>query len=353
MSKTAKLIRCEDVAPLLVFYACDELTSDECKQIAAHLEGCAECRAQLAEENDFRAAMEGMPQAADQFDSSGVLLSQCRSELSESLDQLSAPKIEEGWQAFGWVRGWMALRPGWSAAALLLAGAIVGTQAIQWLPFNTGNGTGSALNVLAAPKISNDQLSKMDVASINFSRPTGKVQIQLQAEQPMTLTSDDDDADVRRVLTFVISNSDRFDAGVRLDCVEALHASAMDEQVRNALLAAARRDQNPAVRLKSLDALRDMAGLPAVREVLMESLQHDSNSGVRVEAINLLVRTLESGDEMPELAPVAPDSDSSWQEVAPQPLRASGKESEQHDSNRYVRLRSAAALRQLARQDLQ
>ena len=180
----------------------------------------------------------------------------------------------------------------------------------------------------------------------------------------MTLSSDEDGADVRRVLTFVISNSDRFDAGVRLDCVEALRAAAADEQVRAALLSAARRDQNPAVRLKALDALRDMAGMPAVRDVLLETLQHDSNPGVRVEAINLLVRAIESGYELPELAPEAPDSESPAQGMAPQTLPLPGGDSEQrilraldelrqHDSNRYVRLRSAAALRQIAQQDMQ
>jgi HEAT repeats/Putative zinc-finger len=364
MSETRKVTRCEDIAPLLVFYACDELTSEEREQIVAHLAICDGCRAQLSEEDALQGAIDRMPQAADQFESSGVLLAQCRSELSESLDELSAPKVNEGWQPFGWVRAWMALRPGWSAAALLLVGAIVGTQAFQWLPFNPGNGNGSAVKVYAAPRITPDTLRKMEVSGINFSRPTGKIQLQLQAEQPMTLSSDEDDADVRRVLTFVISNSDRFDAGVRLDCVEALRAAASDEQARAALLAAARRDQNPAVRLKALDALRDMAGMPAVRDVLLETLQHDPNPGVRVEAINLLVRAIESGTELPEFAPDAPDSESPVQGSAPQALPFPGGDTEQrilraldelrqHDSNRYVRLRSAAALRQIAQQDMQ
>jgi hypothetical protein len=361
MSGASKITRCEDVAPLLVFFACDELTSEEREQILAHLATCSECSAQLTEEHALQAAIDRMPQAADQFESSGVLLAQCRSELSEQLDELAAPKIDEGWQPFGWVRRWMALRPAWSAVALLLVGAIVGTQALQWLPFNTGNGSGSALKVLAAPKISQEQLDRLEVSGINF-RPTGKIQLQLNAEQPMTLSSDEDDADVRRVLTFVISNSDRFDAGVRLDCVEALRAAVGDEQARAALLTAARRDQNAAVRLKALDALRDVAGMPAVRDALLETLQHDSNPGVRVEAINLLVRALESGNELPEIAPEAPDSElptpaivlvpRGSQESEQRVLRALD-ELRQHDSNRYVRLRSAAALRQIAQQDMQ
>ncbi|MBS1839809.1 MAG: HEAT repeat domain-containing protein [Acidobacteria bacterium] len=367
MNDQAKLTRCEEVGPLLVFYTCDELSAGERAQIDAHLAKCDGCRAQLSEEAALQSAFDRMPQSADQIDASGTLLAQCRSELSESLDELAAPKADEGWRPFALVREWMALRPGWSAAALLLVGAIVGTQVLQWVPwtFGAGNGAGAAVSVLAAPKILD--LDKVAVSNVNFSRQTGKVQLQLQAEQPMTLSSDDDAADVRRVMNFVITNGDRFNAGIRIDCVEALrNAANHDEQTRTALLAAARKDQNPAVRLKALDALRDLAGLSSVRDVLLGALKDDPNPGVRVEAVNLLVRSLESVDDTPEPSE-ANDSDLpaiAATGVAPQALPATSRNAEQrillaldelrqHDSNRYVRLRSAAALRQIAQQELQ
>jgi hypothetical protein len=363
MNGEPKLTRCEDVAPLLVFYTCDELTACEREQIDAHLAKCNECRTQLTEEDALRAEIDRMPQAADQFDASGILLSQCRSELSEQLDELSAPKVEEHWRPFGWIRQWMALRPGWSAAALLLVGAIVGTQAYLWLPISVPGGNGPAVSVLAAPKLTDDQLDKMQVSNVDFSHPTGKIRLQLQAEQPITLSSDDDDVDVRRVLNFVITNSERFNAGVRIDCVEALrNAANSDGQTRDALLIAARKDQNPAVRMKALDALRDLTSMPAVRDVLLETLKQDPNPGVRVEAVNLLVRALESANELPVVSD-ANDSEVSVSGAMP-PSPVADKEAEQrilraldelrqHDSNRYVRLRSAAALRQIAQQDLQ
>lgn len=364
MNRERKLIRCEDVAPLLVFYTCDELTAEEREQIMAHLAACAECSAQLSEEDALQQAIEDAPRAADKFDTSGILLSQCRSELSEALDELTAPKEEERWQFFTWARKWMALRPGWSAAALMLVGAIVGTQAFQWLPSNPLVNSGSPVNVLAASKIPEDQLDKVEISDVNFSHSTGKVQLQLQAEQPMTLSSDEDPADTKRVLTFVISSGDRFAADIRLNCVEALRAAAAtDEQTRAALLAAARRDQNAAVRLKALDALRDMVALEPVRDALLDRLQNDPNPGVRVEAVNLLVRSIEAADEAPD-APEIASSELPAPGVASQPLPPANRESEQrilraldelrqHDSNRYVRLRSAAALRQIALQDVQ
>jgi hypothetical protein len=68
----------------------------------------------------------------------------------------------------------------------------------------------------------------MAVAGINLtpSPATGKqnVRLQLSAEQPVVLTGSLDDSDVRRVLTYVVKNGQRFNSGVRLDCLDALKA---------------------------------------------------------------------------------------------------------------------------------
>src|SRR5438309_8873655 len=122
------LKRCEEIAPLLVFYACDEVEPREREQIDAHLALCASCASLLGEEQEMQGALVSAFQPADQLDPSGALLSQCRSELSELLDDLSAPPLRERWSPFGWMRQWMALRPAWSAAALMVLGLAVGTQ---------------------------------------------------------------------------------------------------------------------------------------------------------------------------------------------------------------------------------
>lgn len=361
MSKPEGILPCSDVAPLLIFYACEEVTAEERGRIEAHLAACSECRSQLKEEETFRTLLADIPQAADELDGTGNLLARYRSELSEALDDLSAPPVREHWQPFGGVRRWMALRPAWSAALLVVFGAVVGRQILQMVPADGSASNGPTVNVLAAPKIPND-LSKMSVAGINFSGMnsdpnSGTVQVQLRAEQPVVLSGNLDDADVRRVLTYVISNGEKFDPGIRLDCLEALRDRTSDTSVRHALLAAARKDQNPAVRMKALEALRDASGDPDVREVLLDALDHDTNPGVRVEAVNLLVRSLESAnapdydaqeDAQGDGTPVTSAPDSSTTRV----IRAL-QELQRHDPNRYVRLRSAAALRQIGPQELQ
>lgn len=352
------LTRCGDIAPMLVFYACDEVEPQEREQIDAHLAGCAACTDLLREEQDMQSALVSAFQPADQLDPSGTLLAQCRSELSELLDDLSAPPLLERWSPFGFARRWMALRPAWSAAALVLMGLAVGTQVALWIPGREGNfSVGQAVNVKAAP-LTNEDLSKMAVAGVNFApaaNSSGTVELQVRREQPIILSGSVDDADVRRVLTYVVMNGERFDPGVRLDCLDVLKTRTGDTDVRHALLAAARKDQNAAVRMKALEALRDSTKDDSVRDTLLEALQHDANPGVRVEAVNLLVRSLDgAADDEPgkEAAPEIAGS-----QIPPDPsvdrvIRA--LEGLQHrDPNAYVRLRSAAALRQIGPRELQ
>jgi hypothetical protein len=363
MSAFEKSVSCKDVAPLLVFYACDEVSDRERKQIEAHVANCEGCAAQLAEESELQDAMVAAPQPADELDSSGILLSQCRSELAETLDDLSAPPIQERWRPLGWLRRWMALRPAWSGALLVFFGIVVGTQVLPWLQNGkNGNANGQAMNVMAKPPLSKDQLDKMEIAGINFSPSSDasspNVQLKLSAEQPMVLTGSVDDSDMRRVLTYVVENGERFDAGVRLDCLEALKAVSRDQQVRQALIAAARKDLNPAVRMKALESLRDSAGDDNVRQALLDALEHDANPGVRVEAVNVLVGSLQHGDTEgtgPVVAEATPSvkTGSAHEDEGVNRVIHELQQLQRRDPSRYVRLRSAAALRQIGPREVQ
>jgi HEAT repeat protein len=200
------------------------------------------------------------------------------------------------------------------------------------------------------------------------------VQLQLRAEQPMVLSGNVDDSNMRRVLTYVVENGERFDAGVRLDCLDALKAQARDAQVRKALLQAARKDQNPAVRMKALEALRDSAADDAVRQAMLDALEHDANPGVRVEVVNMLVHSLEHeshGANMVSYPKIAGAPESLDEQSDDMQVNSSGESSamnsdasvekvirtleelQKRDPSRYVRLRSAAALRQIGPRELQ
>ena len=364
MNTSAKNLKCKDIAPLLVFYVCGEVSENERKQIEAHLANCKACSAQLAEEKELQSALSTVLQSADEVDSSGILLSQCRSELEEALDDLSAPPLQEHWRPFGWLRRWMALRPAWSGALLIFLGIIVGTQLVPWM--QNGSKTNSqAMDVRARQPLTPEQLSNMVIGGVSLSPSPGSespnVKLDLSAEQPLVLQGSVEDSEMRGILTYVVQNGERFDPGVRLDCLEALKAAARDQQVRTALLAAARKDQNPAVRMKALEALHDAASEDDVRQVLLEALERDDNPGVRVEAVNLLVATL--GHEAPEDGGPAPEAPALA--LTPEPGTAPQEDASiarvvrvleqlrHRDPNRYVRQRSAAALRQIGPRDTQ
>ena len=383
MSAANSKMRCGDVAQVLVFYACNEVSEQERGQIEGHLTGCADCSQQLARERELWDAIGIARGDAGDSANADVLLGQCRSELAEKLDDLAAAPAtpaQERWELFGWVRRGMALRPAMSGAMLVFFGVLLGAEVIPWLQGGLGltsNINPRPMNVLASQKLTDEQLSKMAVAGISLSpypnAAPGTVQVQLRAEQPMVLSGNADDSNMRRVLTYVVENGERFDAGVRLDCLDALRAQARNVQVRQALLTAARKDQNPAVRMKALEALRDSSDDDAVREAMLDALTHDANPGIRVEVVNILVHSLEHDPQFrndPPFAPVA-SAPASLDDPRDESLMAAPneigenttdpsvqkvirtlRELQKRDPSSYVRLRSAAALRQIGPQEI-
>jgi hypothetical protein len=356
---------CEKLEELLLFYVCDEVNEQERRAMEEHLAGCEACRAHLAEEREFQGAVGSLPQAGDEWHAPRILLAQCRSELAEKLDDLEKAAAKGKVPVFGWLRGWMLMHPAWSAATLVLLGLLGGTQYAQWSSGrNEAGAQDQVVNVRPRPPLTDDQLSKMSVAGINFAPSpysgSKNVRLQLNAQQPIELDGNLDDAEVRNVLAFVVKNGERFDSGVRLDCLDALKAHVDDAEVRSAILAAARNDRNPAVRLKALEALHDAGVDSTVRQTLLDVLQHDSNPGVRVEAVNLLVRALEQTPSESLLPPPARNPEAPPQPMiraSTRPVAADGSianviralENLQHnDPSRYVRLRSAAALREIS-----
>lgn len=357
----ARPLPCKEIAGLLVFYSCGETSERENEQIEAHLAACETCAAQLAEERSLHETLMEALQASEQTDTGGILLSQCRSELAEALDDLSAPPVREHWRPFGWLRRGMALRPVLSGSLLLLVGAALGTQALPWISARLEPASnGQTVNVSPAAKFTQEQLAKMAVAGINLA-PTpggapGTVQVQVRTEEPMVLSGSVDDPDLRQLLTYVVENGEQTDPGVRLDCLEALRARASDADVRRALLFAARKDQNPAVRMKALESLQGAVADKNVRETLLDALEHDANPGVRVEAVNLLVRSLEQDAQEAPPAPdpaLAPEGIDRPLDPAMEHVVRTLEDLQRNDPNRYVRLRSAAALRQVGPHEVQ
>jgi hypothetical protein len=340
-------VRCEDIESLALLYACDELDAGARADLDAHIAACPACAAIVSREVRLQQSIASLEQPADSLDRSGLLLAQCRSQLAESLDDQQARANRSAWGSiFSPVAWWGALRhtliyhPAMSMTFLVVAGFLAGVagQRLRVVPSQTVSPR-PAMTVSASPKITDQQLQSAGSAHVAWVTPSGSrtptVQVQLMSQTPMNIVGAPDDTDVERALTFVLENSQRFDPDARLDSLDVLRTRAADPDVRRSLCAAARLDRNPGVRMKAIEALQGFEQDPMVRQTLLDALQSDDNSGVRVEAINLLVSALQSNN-----GAAAPD---------PQTL-AVLRDRLRNDPNNYVRLQSAAALRELGEQ---
>ncbi len=129
------------------------------------------------------------------------------------------------------------------------------------------------------------------------------------------------------------------------------------------LISAARKDPNAAVRIKALESLRDSADDAAVHETLLGILAHDASPGVRIEAVNLLVHSLEQESQSGAGADSGADAKDADAAIAAAARKTAVENSlastiraltelQQKDPSRDVRLRSAAALRQIGARSL-
>jgi HEAT repeat protein len=136
--------------------------------------------------------------------------------------------------------------------------------------------------------------------------------------------------DVKQVLMYIMQNNQRFGPDVRLNAVDLLRARNNDPDVRSALCHAVHTDQNAAVRMKALEALNGAEPQQLVQQTFLDALVGDQNPGVRVEAINGL-------REMAAKGQVESDDH----------VLAVLRDRMQKDPSTYIRLQSAAAIRDL------
>lgn len=332
---------CAEFEPLRILLAAGELDIAAQSHLNEHLATCEACRADFEEEKRLLSLISEIRDEPD-----AALLSSCRASLMDALD-----REEEG----GWLRrglrtlvpsSWLAPRPAWSTALLLMLGFSVGILGPRYFLHSrvatprSGAGSISANNAVTLSGDSNTApLSTLDlhtaeVAGISVFPSGGdtppQVELQLKAQQPLMVHGTVDNDDVKRVLLDVLRNNQGSDPDVRLYAVDLLRARNNDPEVRLALCHAVHTDHNAAVRLKALEALNGAESQELVRQTLLDALVDDQNPGVRVEAINALRDMAASGQ-------VSPDEH----------MLAVLRERMRSDPNTYIRLQSAAAIRDL------
>jgi hypothetical protein len=346
LNRNAVAVRCEEMEQLAVLYVCDELDPASRLRLEAHVARCAICAAMVSREVRLQHEITSFDQPADSLDRSGLLLAQCRSELAEAVDDHRARASQSGWRAiFSPLAWWTVLRdtlvyhPAMSMAALVVVGFLAGVagQRMGVAPAMIATAPPPpAMAVSAQPKVTEQQLQSAGSANVAWVTQSGSrtptVQVQFMSQAPMNIVGPPDDVDVQRALRFVLSSGHRFDSTARMDSLDVLRTRCVDPEVRHAVCAAALSDPYPGVRIKALQALQGFEQDSTVQQTLAEALQNDDSTSVRVEAVNLLNNSLRAGSSSGLVDPN---------------LVAALRDRVRNDPNNYIRLQSAAALRQL------
>lgn len=327
---------CVEFEPMLALLVADELNPAEQAEVAEHLTHCNRCTESLERERELVALI-----AEHRAEPDAALLATCRAGLEDALDREEERGSFRGFLARVLPGGWIAPRPAWSAALLLLLGFSVGMLGPRLLPQPVVTGNSNVMARESAPDSSPADSSRSpidfhtaQVAGINVI-PTSdnqppQVELQVRSQQPFKVQGTVNNEDVKSLLINVLRNNDRFDPDVRLDAVDLLRARNNDTDVRSALCHAVHTDSNAAVRLKALEALNGAEPQDLIRQTLLDALVDDKNPGVRVEAINALRGMAAKGQVVPDDHMLA---------VLHERMRK--------DPSTYIRIQSAAAIRDL------
>jgi hypothetical protein len=327
---------CGEFEQQLVLLVAGELNPAERAEVDDHIQHCEGCTATLTRERELIEFF-----ATQRLEPDAALLASCRASLEDALDR----QEERGWlrRILGGnlPSGWLVPRPAWSAALLLLMGFSIGILAPRALRHPVTPATPNiAANLSITDTAVNEPVNQpidlhtATVAGINVF-PSGEneppqVELQLRAQQPYRVQGTVNNEDVKSVLINVLRHNDRFDPDVRLDAVDLLRARNNDPDVRSALCHAVHTDHNAAVRLKALEALNGAEPQDIIRQTLLDALVDDQNPGVRIEAINALREMAAKG-----------------QVVSDDHMLAVLRDRVQKDPSTYIRLQSAAAIRDL------
>jgi hypothetical protein len=307
---------CQQVQTNLSLYLYGELEFDQEEALERHLDGCPLCQRALGREKEWHAALN-----AEREDVSLELLSDCRRDLRGAI------RGENGHdqQPSLWRRlmptGISATR--WSAqiamASFLLFAGFMAARLVD----------SGRLPAIASNPANEMSLLNAGNAHVRDIQPAGSdgVRIVFDRTQQQEVIGRLDDAMVRQLL--LAATQDSSDPGIRVDSVQILQHQSGDD-VRDALLASARRDSNAAVRMKALEGLRQFTAERAVRLAIESIVKQDASPDVRSEAIDVLLAS------QPAMPAITPDVLTTLQDIL---------NSERQDE--YVRGRSLQVLREL------
>ncbi|HXJ94851.1 MAG TPA: HEAT repeat domain-containing protein [Terriglobia bacterium] len=317
-------MNCQDFSENLALYDYAELRGDERAALEDHLAGCEQCR-KVLEQSRRLADLLSQQDQAELVGSLPSLLVECRQHLEIALD-----REQTGWRAL--LRAWLppvaAAHPARAMTALTLVAL---GFSLGWLLRPR-----TETNTLTPGPVTNTSPAQMAVGDLGNARinsisqvapdpETGDVKITLNAERRVTMEGSLDNPNIRQVMLYALKSYDN--PGIRLDTLNALRKGGVDPAVRDVLLYTLEHDPNAGVRLQALRNVTGASWDSDIAHGFLQAAEKDPNLGVREAAIDSLVSHVssEDGDDLiPALQHLASE-----------------------DSDRYVRIKALAALREM------
>jgi hypothetical protein len=248
-----------------------ELSFDEEELMQQHLDGCPACCDGLARVKALHRTIDTHEVEVD-----GALLADCRRTLRVSVAAIGPPRKNSWFDGLTWGA---FLKP-------------LGAFGLITLGFFGARVT----TIGERPQSISTMQSSVPVASrVRYLEPgtsSGQVQIVVEETSQRTFSGETASEPIRRLL--LAAARDSSDAGLRVESMDILRASAGSAEVRRALIYALQHDPNAGVRLKALDGLKASASDPETRHALSQVLLADDNPGVRTQAIDLLTQKKET-----------------------------------------------------------
>lgn len=269
-------MNCEWVQQNVTLYLYGELADDARHEVEQHMNRCKACAAELAEQQQFQAAMNALPME----EVSPNFLTASRMRLQEALEHVHPHR--KWYQRFAfdpstWMRQ-VRFSPALASVIFLIGfGGGIGTM------YKASMGKPTITTPIVAPA----EASISGITSIERDPNSDKIKVQYDRVLPESAQGSVTDPKIKDLLLYAAKSNEN--SGVRLGSVDALKGKSDDPRVRETLTYALRYDSNPGVRLQALDGLSQYVQEDIrVRNAVLEALLNDSNLGVRSGAMRAL-----------------------------------------------------------------
>ena len=269
-------MKCERIAELLPDYLQGNLKPEQDDQIEAHIEQCAQCRADVTVWRELAHLPDEQPseQLRARFEAMLHAYQQGQSEKAGA-----APERHAGWNWWGGMQ-WVRPALGFAAALLLfVAGYFVGGQ--------RSPGDSHTQEIAAVQSELTNMRQLLVLSMLQQQSASERLQgitwsTQVQQADPQVLSA--------------LLHALRYDSsvGVRLAALDALSRHGNQPQVRSGLLNTLNAQQSPLVQVALIDLLVDWRDTSAVQKLQIVQQDPNQNPAVRQRA-ELAIEKLNRG----------------------------------------------------------